>query len=576
MLNEKNIKSENFIGILKENKSIWERRTPLTPEGCKKMIESGIGVIIQPSKQRCFTDFEYSDAGCVIQDNLSSCKVVLSIQDFNQDNLIPETTHMFFSHTIKGQYQNMPLLRKINELKIRLIDYECIREIQNNVEILNHKKGKRLVYFGNLAGIAGTINILKAVGDLLLSKEISTPFIFSKKSYMCPSVLSATENIKVIGEYITKQYLPVDISPFIIGILGNGRVSSGVQLALKLLPHIELSPEDLIKGNYERRMDIIYFVVFRNSDIYSHVKNNNFEFDDFVRNPENYKSIFFEKYFRHLSIIINALYWEKRYPRVLSKNDLKIAAKEALTFRLLGIADISCDLKGAIEVLDEYTTMKKTYFIYDPNTGKKLECFEENVNSIVYHASPDLAASFAIDASNQFNDSLIPYLKDLVLSKYPNDSKDENDYAQVLQMATITANGSLTDHYKNLYKSAEEFEKIQKTRHNYHYLSQKDNFLSLKFQGNLIKTGFLKSLVYNLNKYSIDFDITYLDIGENDDLYSMLYIDLVAENSEILTIFVIETKKQCLEYKCEVNLIDNTEKSNKFHVTSNLKQKVLN
>lgn len=33
--------------------------------------------------------------------------------------------------------------------------------------------------------------------------------------------------------------------------------------------------------------------------------------------------------------------------------------------RLLGICDISCDLKGAIEVLDTYTNPDKPFFIYD-------------------------------------------------------------------------------------------------------------------------------------------------------------------------------------------------------------------
>ena len=39
---------------------------------------------------------------------------------------------MFFSHTIKGQEQNMQLLDALLEKNIRLIDYECVTEVVNN------------------------------------------------------------------------------------------------------------------------------------------------------------------------------------------------------------------------------------------------------------------------------------------------------------------------------------------------------------------------------------------------------------------------------------------------------------
>lgn len=58
--------------------------------------------------------------------------------------LLPNKTYMFFSHTIKAQYYNMPLLDKILELGIWLIDYECIWDDK-----------ERLVAFGRFAGLAG-------------------------------------------------------------------------------------------------------------------------------------------------------------------------------------------------------------------------------------------------------------------------------------------------------------------------------------------------------------------------------------------------------------------------------------
>lgn len=45
------------------------------------------------------------------------------------DNLLPDKTYFFFSHTIKAQPYNMPLLDKMLELNLRMVDFECIREV---------------------------------------------------------------------------------------------------------------------------------------------------------------------------------------------------------------------------------------------------------------------------------------------------------------------------------------------------------------------------------------------------------------------------------------------------------------
>jgi hypothetical protein len=47
------------------------------------------------------------------------------------ENLIANKTYFFFSHTIKAQDYNMPLLDKMLEQKVRVVDFECIREATN-------------------------------------------------------------------------------------------------------------------------------------------------------------------------------------------------------------------------------------------------------------------------------------------------------------------------------------------------------------------------------------------------------------------------------------------------------------
>lgn len=57
----------------------------------------------------------------------------------------------------------MPYLDKLLELKIRQIDFECIREDKE-------ENAQRLVAFGRYAGIAGMFDFLRGIGEFLLQK----------------------------------------------------------------------------------------------------------------------------------------------------------------------------------------------------------------------------------------------------------------------------------------------------------------------------------------------------------------------------------------------------------------------
>ena len=70
---------------------------------------------------------------------------------------------MFFSHVIKGQPENMPLLQKLLDSNIRFFDYECITQG-------GESDGRRLVAFGEIAGIAGMIDTFQAIGQQVRGK----------------------------------------------------------------------------------------------------------------------------------------------------------------------------------------------------------------------------------------------------------------------------------------------------------------------------------------------------------------------------------------------------------------------
>ena len=148
------------IGILRECKNKWERRCSLTPTEVKVLVgQHGFRVLVQSSSNRCFTDTEFEEAGAVIQEDLSDASTIFGVKEVPIENLMENKTYFFFSHTIKAQDYNMPLLDKLLEKKIRMVDFECIR---------NPETKDRLVAFGRFAGIAGAFDFLRGCGEFML------------------------------------------------------------------------------------------------------------------------------------------------------------------------------------------------------------------------------------------------------------------------------------------------------------------------------------------------------------------------------------------------------------------------
>jgi alanine dehydrogenase len=91
-----------IVGILREQKNKWERRCALTPKEVKYLVDEGIKVYVQSSPNRCYADEEFLEVGAVIQEDLSECDVIFGVKEVPIENLIPNKTYFFFSHTIKA------------------------------------------------------------------------------------------------------------------------------------------------------------------------------------------------------------------------------------------------------------------------------------------------------------------------------------------------------------------------------------------------------------------------------------------------------------------------------------------
>ena len=65
---------------------------------------------------------EYANVGGVIQEDISEASVILGVKQVPIDILMDDKTYVFFSHTIKAQDANMPLLDAILE-KVIVLEY---------------------------------------------------------------------------------------------------------------------------------------------------------------------------------------------------------------------------------------------------------------------------------------------------------------------------------------------------------------------------------------------------------------------------------------------------------------------
>jgi alpha-aminoadipic semialdehyde synthase len=92
-----------------------------------QLVQNGYRVVVQPSPRRVFADGEYTKAGATISEDLSGCGLILGVKQVPVKNLLPDRAYMFFSHTIKGQPANMPLLDACLQRHVNLIDYEVRR-----------------------------------------------------------------------------------------------------------------------------------------------------------------------------------------------------------------------------------------------------------------------------------------------------------------------------------------------------------------------------------------------------------------------------------------------------------------
>jgi alpha-aminoadipic semialdehyde synthase len=422
------------IGIRLEDKNEWERRTPLIPEHVQELKEShNVESWVQSSPIRAFNNGAYSQAGAAVVESLAECPVVFAIKEIPAELLVQGTTYIFFSHTIKGQTDNMPMLQRLLDLDCQLLDYEKIVDAN----------GRRLVFFGDYAGLAGMIDTLWALGQRLAWEKIDTPFREIRQTLRYTTLDEAKEAIQKVGQRISKTGLPRSISPFICGFAGYGNVSLGAQEIYDLLPVREIGASQLATFR-DHDPHHVYKVVFREEDLVEpSAEGDSFQLQDYYDTPEKYRSRF-ESYVPYLTVLVNGIYWTNRYPRLVTRRFLKELYGKVKQPRLRVIGDISCDVEGAIECNVRATTPGAPIYVYDPASEQTSNGHEGHGPVVL--AVDNLPCELPRESSAHFSTTLMPFVPEIAKADYEAPF-DKVALSPTIARAVIVWQGQLTPDY---------------------------------------------------------------------------------------------------------------------------------
>lgn len=391
------------IGILREGKLPRDKRVPFTPAQCVILQrEFGVEVLVQPSDWRGFSDDEYRAAGVQLQEDLSTCDVLLGIKEVPIASLIAGKKYFFFSHTIKKQPHNQKLMHALIAKNIQMIDYECLTDPDFN----------RIIGFGHFAGIVGAYNGLRGYG-------LRFGLFDLKPAYQCRDMVELKEELKKVKLPNMKMI-----------VTGNGRVANGAIELLGLLHIRRITPYEFTHYSFR---EAVYTQL--HSYDYNEAKDGApWDRDRFYKNPEQFRSTF-AKFTPHCDLLIHCSFWDPRAPKLFEKTDMK-----GPEFRVSVIADVTCDIDGSIPSTTKSSSITEPFYGYNPQTETAVEKPFEN-SAITVMAVDNLPCELPRDASESFGKELLEKVIPALLG---------NDPDGLIERGSICKNGALLPRFQYL------------------------------------------------------------------------------------------------------------------------------
>lgn len=392
------------IGIIREGKIPPDARVALTPAQCVEIQNKyDVSFVIEPSEGRCIPDQAYIDVELELSTDLSDCDVLMGIKEVPKDQLIPNKTYMFFSHTIKEQPYNRSLLQTVLKKNIRLLDYETITEAN----------GRRVIAFGRFAGIAGAHNGMMTYANRTGAFQLQQMFRY-------PDFATAIA-----------YYQTLTLPKMKIVLTGAGRVANGAAEVLDHMNIKKVSPQDFLNKDYDEAV----YTQLDCGDYAAHRDGKAFVLQDFFDHPYNYKSIF-KPYTRVADLMINGIYWDNQAPQFFTAHEMKDE-----DFSIKVIADVTCDIAPTASIPSTLfaSTIADPVFGYNPDTQKDTEPYKPYTIDIM--SIDNLPNELPKDASQAFGEQFMGSVLEELLGL-----KDTG----MIKRASVTVNGELGPHFQYL------------------------------------------------------------------------------------------------------------------------------
>ncbi len=398
------------IGLVREGRTPPDKRVAFTPLQVEEIMQryKHVKVVIQESPVRCFNDHEFSDLGISVVKDVSDCDILMGIKEVQIPDLIENKTYLFFSHTLKKQPYNKKLLQEVLKKKIRLIDYEALRDTQGN----------RLVAFGRYAGIVGAFNGLWTYGKRYNKFTL-------RRAFECFDI----NDLKL-------ELRKVKLPPVKITLTGAGRVAKGAMETLDTVGIRKVSPHDFLTQTFDKPV----YVQLSSADYHHRKEGGGFSRDEFHKHPERYES-HFKDFTKVTDILLAGAFWNPKAPLLFSTKDMTDPS-----FRIKVIADITCDINGSVPSTKRATSIVDPLYDYDPSTDSLHDALS-NEKFVTVMAIDNLPCELPRSASEEFGRDLIDrILKPLLV----------NDPEKVIARGTIAENGKLTSYFEYLSDYAYE------------------------------------------------------------------------------------------------------------------------
>lgn len=399
------------IGLVREGKIPPDKRVPFTPLQVEEIEQrfSHVKVLCEKSEIRCFRDEEYQSLDIELTSNVKDCDILMGIKEVPIESLIDGKTYLFFSHTLKKQPYNRKLLQAALEKKIRLIDYEALKDMQGN----------RLVAFGRFAGIVGAYNGLWTFGKRY--KKFSL-----RRAFECFDV----NDLKL-------ELRKVKLPPIKILLTGAGRVAKG---AMETLDSARIRKVNIHDFLY-RKFDEPVYIQLSSGDYHTRKEGGHFNREEFHHHPDRYSSHFID-FTKVADMLLAGAFWNPKAPVLFTKEEMQSA-----DFRIRIIADITCDINGSIPSTQRASTIPDPIYDFDAQTNSIHRPFS-NESFVSVMAVDNLPCELPRSASEEFGRDLIDRILRPLLVE---------DTEKIIERATITLDGKLTKHFDYLkdYASGE-------------------------------------------------------------------------------------------------------------------------